>query len=205
MKKIVLAVVAVCAGVPVLAQEAQPAAPKHEKPALEQRGQGHEAFAKAHQEQMAKIKATEEKMGKLVDEYNKLKEGKKKDAKRAEIEKEVAAIRDEQLKFKQDQLGKFEERLGNMKAEFAKDNTAENKQEWVNKKTDALIQNNGKLNVLFEPRDGQGPRMGDRGHFKGPRGGKGPRDGKGPRMGGRGKQLPPPPDAELPVQKPVEK
>ncbi len=204
MKKIVFAVVAVCVGVPVMAQEAQPAAPKNNKSAFEQRGQGHEAFAKAHQEQMAKMKATEEKMGKLVEEYNKLKEGKKKDAKRAEIEKEVSAIRDEQLKFKQDQLGKFEERLNTMNAEFAQDNTAENKQEWVNRKTDALIENNGKLNVLFEPRQGHGPRMGGP---KGPHMKGGPRGhhGKGPRMGGRGKQLPPPPDAELPVQKPVEK
>lgn len=202
MKKLVFAVVAVCVGVPVMAQEAQPASPKNEKPALEQRGQGPEAFAKARQEQMAKIKATEEKMGKLVEEYNKLKEGKKKDAKRAEIEKEVAAIREEQLKFKQDQLGKFEERLNNMKAEFAKDNTAENKQEWVNKKTEALIQNNGKVNVLFEPRDGQGPRMGGFHRHMGGHKGHHPR---GPRMGGHGKQLPPPPDAELPVQKPVTK
>ena len=210
MKKLTLAVLAVFVSVPVFAQETQPAAPEHKKPAM-QRGQGHEAFAKAHQEQMAKMKATEEKMGKLVQEYNKLKDGKKKDAKRAEIEKEVAAIRDEQMKFKQDQLGKFEERLGGMKEELAKENTTEGKQEWVNQKTDELIKNGGSVRALFEPRDGQqGPRMGGQKgkgpHFgKGSHFGKGPRPGKGPRFGGHDKQLPPPPDAELPVQRPVEK
>lgn len=203
MKKLTLAVLAVLVSVPVFAQDAQPAAPKHDRPAM-QRGQGHEAFAKAHKEQMAKMKATEDKMSKLVTEYNKLKEGKKKDTKRAEIEKEVAAIRDEQLKFKQDQLGKFEQRLGDMKEELTKENTAEGKQEWVNKKTDELIENNGNIRALFEPRGEQGPRMdGKKGH--GHHFGKGPRHGKGPHFGGREKQLPPPPDAELPVQHPVEK
>ena len=185
MKKLTLAVLAVFVSVPVFAQETQPAAPEHKKPAM-QRGQGHEAFAKAHQEQMAKMKATEEKM-------------------------EVAAIRDEQMKFKQDQLGKFEERLVGMKEELAKENTTEGKQEWVNQKTDELIKNGGSVRALFEPRDGQqGPRMGGQKgkgpHFgKGSHFGKGPRPGKGPRFGGHDKQLPPPPDAELPVQRPVEK
>lgn len=202
MKKIVLAMLAVCVSGPVLAQETPAAAPKDGRPAMEQFGQGHEAFAKAHKEQMAKMKAKEEQMGKLVSEYNKLKDGKKKDAKRAEIEKEVAAIREEQLKFKQDQLDKFEKRLATMKEEFAKENTVESKQEWVNKKTDELIQNEGKMNVLFGPRMGgpKGPHMKD-GSKKG-----GWFHKRGPRMGGRDKgKFPPPPDAELPVQRPVEK
>lgn len=200
MKKLTLAVLAVFVSVPLFAQETQVAASKDQKPALEQRGQGHEAFAKARKEEMKKIKATEEKMEKLVGEYNKLKDGKKKDAKRAEIEKEVAAIREEQLKFKQDQLGKFEQRLNDMKAELAKDNTPEGKKEWVNTKTDELIENGGKVRSLFGP--GHGPRMGGKGRgFHG----KGPHGHHGPRFGGRdGKRLPPP-DAELPVQQPVKK
>ena len=204
MKKIVLAMLAVCVSGPLLAQEAPDAAAQKERPAVEF-GRGHEAFAKAHKEQMEKIKAKETQMGKLVNEYNKLKEGKKKDAKRAEIEKEVAAMRDEQLKFKQEQLTKFEERLGAMKEEFTQENTAEGKQEWVTKKTDEVIANEGNLRVLFEPRPGQGPRMGDaKGpHMKHPHK-KGFFGRKGPRFG-KGKQLPPPPDAELPVERPVEK
>ena len=207
MKKIILAMLAVCVSGPVLAQETPAAAPKDERAAMEF-GQGHESFAKAHKEQMAKMKAKEDQMSKLVTEYNKLKDGKKKDAKRAEIEKEVAAIRDEQLKFKQDQLGKFEQRIGTMKEEFAKENTVEGKQEWVNKKTDELIQNEGKIGILFGTGDGKGPRMGGP---KGPHMKDRSKKGgwfhkRGPRMGGRdGKQLPPPPDAELPVQRPVEK
>lgn len=192
MKKIVLAMLAVCVCGPVMAQET-PAVTSPERPAVEQFAKGHEAFAKAHKEQMAKIKAKKDQMSKLVNEYNKLKDGKKKDAKRAEIEKEVAAIRDEQLKFKQDQLDKFEKRLQTMKEEFAKENTAEAKQTWVADKTDELIKNNGSLRVLFGPKDGKGPRMGR--HF---------RHGKFPRFKGvEDGQLPPPPDAELPVQRPV--
>ena len=202
MKKLTLAVLAVFVSVPVFAQETQPAVPEHKKPAM-QRGQGHEAFAKAHQEQMAKIsgRTPKEMLQRKVKMSYKIKF----------IEKEVAAIRDEQMKFKQDQLGKFEERLVGMKEELAKENTTEGKQEWVNQKTDELIKNGGSVRALFEPRDGQqGPRMGGQKgkgpHFgKGSHFGKGPRPGKGPRFGGHDKQLPPPPDAELPVQRPVEK
>ena len=206
MKKIVLAMLAVCVSGPILAQETPAAAPQDERPAIEF-GQGHRAFTKDQEAQMAKMKAKEDQMSKLVAEYNKLKEGKKKDAKRAEIEKEVAEIRDEQLKFKQDQLNKFEQRLATMKDELAKENIDESKQEWVNKKTEELIQNGGKMNVLFEPRAGQGPRLGGP---KGPHMKKAPKRGwfhkKGPRMDGRDKgKFPPPPDAELPVQRPVEK
>ena len=207
MKKIVLAMLAVCVSGPVLAQEIPAAALKDGRPNMEQFGQGHKAFDKAHKEQMAKIKAKEEQMAKLVTEYNKLKDGKKKDVKRAEIEKEVAAIRDEQIKIKKDQLDKFEQRIAVMKDEFAKENTTKGKQEWVSKKTDELIANEGSLRVLFDSRAGQGPNMGGpKGpHMKGDH--KGKRFGrKGPRFGGRGgRQLPPPPDAELPVQRPVKK
>ena len=199
MNKITLAVLAACMSVPVFAQDVQPQAPKPENPAFQPGVPGHEAFAKAHEEQMAKMKAKKDQMSKLVGEYNKLKEGNKKEAKRAEIEQEVANIREEQLTFKKDQLGKFEQRLGVMKDEFAKENTQEGKKEWVNKKTDELINSNGSMRVLFDP--GNGPRGHGPKHFKG-KGFKGPKGPKGPRMGGN---FPPPPDAELPVERPVEK
>lgn len=211
MKKVLLLAAVLCVSSTVFAEEK--AAPKEgAKPAVEQaRGpQGHEAFAKAHKEQMAKMKATEEKMEKLVKEYNALKDGKKKDAKRAELEKEVAAIHEEQLKFKQKQLGEFEKRLDQMKKNLAEENTAEGKKAWVNQKTDALIEKGGDLKVLFDRPQGPGMdgKPGHHGkgpHFKGgKKGPKGDKGSKGPLFGGP-KHDKQPPVAELPVERPVEK
>ena len=187
MKKITLALVAAALAVPALAQE--PKVPQgKDVPALEMQ-RDHEAFKKAQKEHRAQMKATKEKMEKLVKEYNKLKDGKKKDAKRAEIEKEVSAIHEKQLAFKKDQLAKFEERLARMKEGFEKENSVDSKKEWVSQKTDALIKADGNLKALFDrpeiggpqARNGKGPRMGKgfrRGWFK--RGPKGPRP-EGPR------------------------
>ena len=203
MKKLVITLLlAGLVSVPLAAQETQPQGPK---------GEGHQAFAKAQKEHRAKMQATQEKMEKLVKEYNKLKAGKKKDAKRGEIEKEVGAIHEEQLKFKQEQLVKFEERLNKMKENFERENSADGKKAWVEQRTQALIENEGDVRVLFEPREGNDRRFGKGPHMGGPQGkmhrgprmgGKGPR---GPQMDGNDGQLPPPPDAELPVQKPVAK
>ncbi len=179
MKKVMIAVLFTgLAGVPLAAQPAQPQNGK-ETPAVEARG--HEAFAKARKEHRAKLKATHEKMEKLVKEYNKLKAGKKKDAKRAEIEKEVAGIHEEQLKFKAEQLVKFEQRLNEMKERFAQENSEQGKKDWVAQKTQKLIDQDGDLRALFEPPHAN-PMDGMRGHGpKGPRFGK---PGKGPRFGG---------------------
>lgn len=153
MKKITLALVAACLAVPALAQETK--IPQGDNaPAVEMQ-RDHKAFKKAHEEHRAQMKATKEKMEKLVKEYNKLKDGKKKDAKRAEIEKEVGAIHEKQLAFKKDQLAKFEERLARMKADFEKENSAESQKEWVNEKTEALIKADGDVKALFGP----GPDM----------------------------------------------
>ena len=197
MKKILITTVAVLISAPIFAQDQKPQVPNAPMPRMEQ-GKDYKAFEKARKEQRAKFKATEEKMGKLVKEYNKLPDGKKKDAKRDEIAKEVASIHEEQLKFKGDQLVKFEQRLTGMKEDFVKKSSAEGKQEWVNKKTDELIANEGKLFNLFKPegnmgpgpmmgRNGKGPMMGRHGkhfgrhgHFKGPRGPR-PDFDKGPR------------------------
>ncbi|MBO4675122.1 MAG: hypothetical protein J5601_03435 [Elusimicrobiaceae bacterium] len=157
MKKVIWMLAAVLITAPVFAQEG-PAGKVGGRPAMDQR---HEAFQKAHKEQMEKMKATKEKAEKLVKEYNKLKDGKKKDAKKAEIEKLVASIREEQLSFRVGQIKKDEERLENMK-KFMDDRkeilstlqTAENKKEWVSYKTNELIETNGDLKVLFERNDG---------------------------------------------------
>ena len=163
---------------PALAQEDKAPKPGKDAPVVAMQ-RDHEAFKKAHEEHKAQLKATKEKMEKLVKEYNKLKDGKKKDAKRAEIEKEVSAIHEKQLEFKKDQLAKFEERLARMKADFEKENSAEGKKEWINQKTDALIAADGDLKALFDR-----PGM-HRPHF-GPKGKNGKRQhkgfmGKGPR------------------------
>ena len=171
MKKITFALVAAVLAVPALAQEPKIIAPSNNAPAVDMQ-RDHEAFKKAHEEHKAQMKATKEKMEKLVKEYNKLKDGKKKDAKRAEIAQEVNAIHEKQLAFKKDQLAQFEERLARMKADFEKENSAEGKQAWTNEKTDALIQANGDMKALFGPRHG---------------GMRGPKDGKGLRKGFMGK------------------
>ena len=176
MKKLLFALVAAALAVPALAQDAKAPNPGKDAPALEMQ-RDHEAFKKAHEEHKAQLKATQEKMEKLVKEYNKA-SGKKKEAKRAEIEKEVGAIHDKQMEFRKDQLAKFEERLARMKAEFEKDSSAEGKNAWVSEKTNALIEANGDVKALFPrphmrgPHGKHGPRMGD---------GKGAFMGKGPR------------------------
>ncbi len=126
-----------------------------------------EEFKKARKEHKAKMKATEEKMEKLVEEYNKLKAGKKKDAKKAEIAEMVSSIRDEQIKFKEDQLSKFQERLEQMKKNLNEEKSDKNKKAWVEEKTEAVIAEEGDLDVLFGPGAGNGPRMAP-GHPKAP-------------------------------------
>ncbi len=197
MKKIVLLAAVMCVNTAVFAQEKQVPQEGRSSAVEHFRGQGHESFAKAHQEQMAKMKATQGKMSKLVKEYNALKDGKKKEAKRAEIEKEVSSIRQEQLVFKQNQLGEFEKRLTQMKQDFAKDNTDDAKKAWVTQKTQALIEKDGNVKVLFERPEGmRGPHNWMRGEGKA---GKHP----GPHFGklSNGKS----PADERPVQHPVTK
>lgn len=145
-------------------------------------------FKKARKEHKAKMKATEEKMEKLVEEYNKLKAGKKKDAKKAEIAEMVASIRDEQIKFKEEQLSKFKERLDQMQKGLDEEKSDKAKKAWVDEKTDAVIAEEGDLDVLFGPKPG--PRMG-------PGQARGPHMGPGPKAGPEGRQdVPPAPPAE---------
>lgn len=113
-------------------------------------------FKKARKEHKKKMKATEEKVEKLVEEYKKLKSGKKKDAKKAEIAAVVSSIRDEQIKFKEGQLKRFQERLEKMQKKLAEEKTEKAKADWVDRKTDELIAEDGDLEVLFEK---EGPRV----------------------------------------------
>lgn len=181
MKKVIWMLVAVLITSPVFAQDMEKGKPE-ERPAMAQR---HEEFQKAHKAQMEKMKATQEKAEKLVKEYNGLKAGKKKDAKRAEIEALVSSVREEQLQFNEKQLGQFEERLDGMKKELSNEKNAEKKKAWVSDKTDKLIEENGDLKVLFD-RGNRGPRMGG----NRPEGRPGMKDGKGPRHFGKDGKCP---------------
>jgi len=203
MKKMYIAVLAAMVCVPAFAQQG----PMQDSPAFEEQGM-HEGFAphgdksafqQARGEHKAQMKATEEKMEKLVVEYNKLKQGKKKEAKLAEIRAEVAVIHEKQLDFKRAQLAVFERRLEGMRQAFAKQNMPEAKAAWVDEHTAKLIAQNGDIKVLFKPEFGDKKHMGK----MGPRGPKDSRNngefnGRGPKEG-RG------PVAELPVERPQER
>lgn len=176
MKKVLLAVLAGALCLPAFAKDAKcdgDKCPMMKKPHHEMMAGHHkkgkdarsDAFKKARKEHKAKMKATEDKMEKLVEEYNKLKPGKKKDAKKAEIAALVGEIRDEQLKFKEEQLKKFGDRLEKMKKGLEDQKSGEAKKAWVEQKTDEVIADDGDLDVLFEKPEmpGPGPReMGPR-------------------------------------------
>ena len=141
------------------------------KPAKMKKDARAEEFKKARREHKAKMRATEEKMEKLVEEYNKLKAGKKKDAKKAEIAEMVG--------------------LERMKKDLEEQKSDKSKKEWVEQKTDAVIAEEGDLDVLFEPEMGPAPHR-----MPGPKGApkaKGPRRGPAPHGG---PALPPPPVEE---------
>lgn len=168
---------------------------KHEKGKKDART---EEFRKARRAHKAQMRATEEKMEKLVDEYNKLTSDKKKKAKKEEISEMVASIRDEQIKFKEEQLAKFKERLDQMEKNLDEEKSSKAKKAWVEEKTEAVIAEEGDLDVLFGPKPG--PRMGPSAK-DGPRMGPGPKDGPrmgpGPKEGPEGKRdVPPAPPAE---------
>lgn len=181
------------------AEDKAVSAPADQRPVMAQK-KGE--FLKAQKEHRAKMKATEEKMEKLVKEYKKLK-GKKQEAKKAEIAAEVEKIHAAQLKFQQAQLDKFAARLEEMKKHAQAAQTPEAKKAWVDDKTAALIEKDGDIKVLFD-RPGHGPKDGPKMHgakdgkgfFKGFKAHKGPKDG-GAEEGGRvGLNPPPPPPLE---------
>ena len=164
-KKTVIMLAAVLMALPLAAAEDQKPVPAQKPPV----NADHESFQKAHAQRKAQLTATQEKMEKLVQEYNKLK-GKKKEAKKAEIAALVSSIREEQLQFNATQLGQFEERLNAMRTQLDADSAPAAKQAWVDEKTAAVIENGGDAKVLFD-RMGKGPK----GHM-----------GKGPHKGGKG-------------------
>ena len=111
-------------------------------------------------------------------------------------------IHTEQLKFKQEQLDKFAQRLEEMKKHLDEEKSADGQKKWVDEKTTALIDADGDLKVLFAPKgEMRGPKMDGKkgkGFFKFRKGHEGLRmaDG-GPEDGGRvGLNPPPPPPLE---------
>lgn len=161
---------------------------------------------KIHKERDAQFKKTKEQVEKLVQEYKKAKPGSKKAAqKKAEIAKLVAQVREDQFKFKRELLDNFKARLDVMEQELAAAQDENTKAAWVDEKTDAVINDNGDLKVLFQdkllppppgPRKGhfkKGPRPGEA--AKDPHGADMPKDGPMP-LGPDGEILPPPPAPE---------
>lgn len=161
---------------------------------------------KIHEEREVQFKKTKEQVEKLVQEYKKAKPGSKKAAqKKAEIAKLVAQVREDQFKFKRELLDNFKARLDVMEHELAAAQDENAKAAWVDEKTDAVINDNGDLKVLFRDKllpPPPGPR---KGHFKkgarpgeaanGPHGADMPKDGPMP-LGPDGEILPPPPAPE---------
>ena len=116
-------------------------------------------FKAAREKHEAQLKATKDKMDKLVAEYKKMKPGKKRDAKKAEIVVIVTDIRDQQILFKEKNLAGFEKRLNHMKNELAQQSAPEARKAWVDVHTEKLIEQNGDLRVLFDRPEG-GPDKG---------------------------------------------
>lgn len=158
-----------------------------------------ESAHKAHEAQQAEMKATQEKMEKLVKEYQQLK-GKKQEEKKAEIVALVSQMHEKQLEFKAQKLAQFEERLAQMKAKLVQEQSSANKQAWVDEKTAAIIENGGDLKAVFgHSKDfrGKDGKIGRRADLKDAQAGraKGPRDAKGPRKAmQQGGQIPPKPN-----------
>lgn len=161
---------------------------------------------KIHEEREVQFKKTKEQAEKLVQEYKKAKAGSKKAAKKkAEIAKLVAQVREDQFKFKRELLDNFKARLDVMEQELAAAQDENTKAAWVDEKTEAVINDNGDLKVLFQdkllppppaPRNGhfkKGPRHGEA--AKGPHGADMPKNGPMP-LGPDGEMLPPPPDMD---------
>lgn len=154
--------------------------PKHEMfqkdPEFKAKMEAKKEEMKARKEQM---KARDEKLAKLVKEYKGAKEGSKKQiAAREEIGKLLGDMRDEQIEFRANKIGEFEQRLGDMKVRLENEKTAEAKDAWVNKMTDRVIEKGGDLRKAL---DEHGPKMG-----KGPKGFKGPKGMKGKHPGFKG-------------------
>lgn len=170
-------------------------------PQLKEKLEAKKAEMKAHKKQM---KETEEKLETLVKQYKKAKEGSKKQtAARAEIEKILGQVRDQQIAFREAQIQKFEQRLAEMKVRLTEEKSAEMKDQWIKQMTLRVIEQDGDLkDALKHHRHmGQGAaedesaflsqKMGHRGpgpkgHFKG-----------GPKAEGPEEAIPP----ALPEQK----
>ena len=177
---------------------------KGDTPSPKQRREMKAGPDKAKREEMRKIrkereeqfKKTSEQVEKLVKEYKKAKPGSKKAEKaKAELAELVGKIREDQFEFKQKMLNNFKERLNKMEKELAEAQDPKAKAAWVDEKTQAVLDEDGDLKILFQdklmptpPAGKKGPgKKHDRKHHR-PAGPKG-----APAPGPEGEILPPPP------------
>ncbi len=191
MKKLLIAVCAGVLSIPAFA-DSQKTMPAPGAVPMEQVGVPQHPglpgdFKQAREKHEAQMKATQDKVNKLIAEYKKLKPGKKKEAKKTEIVEFVSGVRNEQIQFKEKHLAGFEKRLNHMKKELAEQSTPEAKKNWVDQRTERLIAQDGDLKVLFDKPEGAPDMSGPRNGKHGMRGGHpGMKDGKGPRPGKEG-------------------
>ena len=183
---------------------------KGDTPSPKQRREMKAGPDKAKREEMRKIrkereeqfKKTSEQVEKLVKEYKKAKPGSKKAEKaKAELAELVGQIREDQFEFKQKMLNNFKERLNKMEKELAEAQDPKAKAAWVDEKTQAVIEDDGDLKILFHdkllppPPPGHqlpGKKAGHKRHAKGPKAGK----ALPPMPLEDGEMLPPPPTPE---------
>lgn len=179
---------------------------KAEGPAPKQRQEVKAGPDKAKREEMRKerkerdeqFKKTREQVEKLVKEYKKAKPGSKKAEKaKAELAELVGKIREDQLAFKQKMLNNFEERLNKMEEELSQ--AKKDKASWVEEKTQAVLDGDGDLKILFKDKLMPTPPAGKKGpgkkHIRKHHRPAGPKGGPVP--GPEGEILPPPPPPEL--------
>lgn len=163
-----------CKGPDCAVKEAQPAAADAagmKKAKEDRRAQ----MKKDREAKKAEFKKNQKLVSGLVKEYKSMKPGAKKDAKRAEIAKIVENFHNDQLSFKERELKHFQNRLAKMQERLAQESTPQAKTEWVNQKTERLIESNGDLEAVLKPEPGpqEGPHMkGFPGREKGPHMGK---------------------------------
>lgn len=160
-----------------------------------------EEMRKIRKEREEQFKKTSEQVEKLVKEYKKAKPGSKKAEKaKAELAELVGQIREDQFKFKQEMLDNFKARLNKMETELAQAQDPKAKAAWVDEKTQAVIEDDGDLKVLFHDKLLPPPPAGKKGPGAKkalPRHKAGPKARKEAPLPVEEGLLPPPPPEEL--------
>lgn len=139
-----------CKG-PECAAQAQPAAAADAAGRKKAKEDRRDQMKKDREAKKAEFKKNQKLVSGLVKEYKAMKPGAKKDAKRAEIAKIVENFHNDQISFKERELKRFQHRLAKMQERLAQESTPQAKTEWVNRKTDRVIEDDGDLEAVLKP------------------------------------------------------